>query len=311
MEKEFIKPMDITDIESRMKQRAAQIESELRGYLDVTDDDYGILYDAMRYSLLAGGKRLRPFLALEFARLAATSRGLDPDAAEASALAYASAIEMIHTYSLIHDDLPCMDDDDLRRGKPTNHKVFGEANALLAGDALLTLAFEVAASNKLASPETNCRAVVLLSTAAGANGMVGGQVLDLIGESSRLGFDTLERLQSKKTGELIRASSLLGCYAGGADEGLIAAAERYSMGLGRAFQVLDDILDVVGDTALLGKPIGSDAASDKTTFLTFMTPNEAYAYADRLTRDAVSALEDYDGADVLCELAIYLSKRNK
>lgn len=303
--------MNTIDIEARLKRRAAQIESELREYLDVTDDDYGILYDAMRYSLLAGGKRLRPFLTLEFARLAASSRGLDPDAAEASAKAYAAAIEMIHTYSLIHDDLPCMDDDDLRRGKPTNHKVFGEANALLAGDALLTLAFEVAASNKLASQETNCRAVILLASAAGANGMVGGQVLDLIGETSRLGFETLERLQSKKTGELIRASSLLGCYAGGAEEGLISAAERYSMGLGRAFQVLDDILDVTGDTALLGKPIGSDAENQKTTFLTYMTTDEAYAYADRLTNDAVSSLKAYDGSEVLCELAVYLSKRNK
>ena len=294
-----------------MKERAAQIESELKKYMDMSDPDYGVLFDAMRYSLLAGGKRLRPFLTLEFARLAASSQDHDPDRAESAATAYAMAVEMIHTYSLIHDDLPCMDNDDLRRGKPTNHKVFGEANALLAGDALLTLAFEVAASNRLASPETNCRAVSLLAGCAGANGMVGGQVLDLIGETSHLGFETLERLQSKKTGELIRASSLLGCYAGGADAQLINAAEHYSMGIGRAFQVLDDILDMTGDVELLGKPIGSDAESDKTTFLTYMTVDEAYAYADRLTREAVSAVEGYAGSEPLCALAVYLSKRNK
>lgn len=298
-------------INTILKERAALVEAELARYVNDTDPDFGVLYDAMRYSLMSGGKRLRPFLALEFARLSAFEAGSSAEAAMNSALPYACAIEMIHTYSLIHDDLPCMDNDDLRRGMPTNHKKFGEANALLAGDALLTKAFETASSNRLVSPETNCRAVNLLARCAGAAGMVGGQVLDLEGEHRSFGLDTLERLQSLKTGELIRCASLLGCYAGGASDKLIRAAEKYALGLGRAFQVVDDILDVTGDEAVLGKPIGSDADSGKTTFATVMTLDEAREYAAGLTRQAIGAISGCEGSGTLVELAEYLLTRNK
>ena len=162
-----------------MKADAAAVERALYGYVGETDPEFGVIFDAMRYSLMAGGKRLRPFLTLEFARLAAAENGSDADQAYARAMPYACAVEMIHTYSLIHDDLPCRDNDDLRRGKPTSHQVFGYAPALLAGDALLTKAFETAAGNELASPGQNCRSVRLMAECAGASGMVGGQVLDL------------------------------------------------------------------------------------------------------------------------------------
>ncbi|MCI8388459.1 MAG: polyprenyl synthetase family protein [Clostridiales bacterium] len=300
--------MNITEI---LKERAELVEAELLKYVSDTDPEFGVIFDAMRYSLLAGGKRLRPFLVLEFARLAAIENGGDADNAEKGALPYACAIEMIHTYSLIHDDLPCMDNDDLRRGMPTSHKKFGEANALLAGDALLTKAFETASSNLLVSDKTNCMAVNLLARCAGAIGMIGGQVLDLEGEKQKFGMDTLERLQSLKTGELIRCAALLGCYAGGASESLIVSAEKYALGLGRAFQVVDDILDVIGDEAVLGKPIGSDADSGKTTFATIMTIDEARDYAMRLTDMAIDAVGGCEGAETLIELAKYLLSRNK
>ena len=299
------------DIKSLMKTRAAEVESALKGYVSETDPEFGVIFDSMRYSLMAGGKRLRPFLTLEFARLSAISDGNDPDAAYKAAMPYACAVEMIHTYSLIHDDLPCMDNDDLRRGKPTNHIVYGYANALLAGDALLTKAFETAVGNTLTDANQNCRAVALMAKCAGASGMVGGQVLDLEGEKMKFSFGTLERLQSLKTGELINCASQLGCIAGNASPELIKAAGEYSMALGRAFQVEDDILDVIGDEKTLGKPIGSDAESDKTTFLTFMTVDEARDYAARLTKQAENAVAGFEGGEVLAALAgSLLSRKN-
>ncbi len=301
----------MTDIEALLASCADEVEGELGACVPMRDTRYALIFDAMRYSLLAGGKRLRPFLVMEFARLAANERGADADAAKKAAMAYACAIEMIHTYSLIHDDLPCMDNDDLRRGKPTSHKVYGEANALLAGDALLTRAFGVIASNPHADAAANCRAAALLSECAGAGGMIGGQVLDLIGETETFGLDTLEELQSLKTGELIRCAALLGCIAGGASEGLCEAAQKYAYAIGRAFQVIDDILDVVGDEATLGKPIGSDEESEKTTFVTHMGIDEARRYASRLTSDAKTAIAEYRGSETLCELAEYLLTREK
>ena len=297
------------DVKKLLTENAAAVEAALSAYVPESDARYGVIYEAMRYSLLAGGKRLRPFLVTEFARLAANAGGRDAEAAMAAAMPYACAIEMIHTYSLIHDDLPCMDNDDLRRGKPTSHKVFGEANALLAGDALLTRAFGVAAANPHADAAANARAAALLSECAGASGMIGGQVLDLIGENETFELGTLEELQALKTGELIRCACVLGCIAGGADAALIRAAEAYALGIGRAFQVIDDILDVVGDEAVLGKPIGSDADSHKTTFLTHMTIEEARALAARLSASAVDAVAEYDGSGVLTALAEYLLDR--
>lgn len=303
--------MSPVEIEKLLSVGAAAVETVLAEYAAGDDTKFGVIYEAMRYSLLGGGKRLRPFLVLQFALLAAGESGADPERAYEAALPYACALEMIHTYSLIHDDLPCMDNDDLRRGKPTSHKKFGEANALLAGDALLTRSFGVAASNVYASPETNCRAVKLLSDCAGAGGMIGGQVLDLIGENEEFDLETLERLQSLKTGELIRCAALLGCYAGGASEGLCEAAECYALGIGRAFQIIDDILDVIGDEAMLGKPIGSDSDSGKTTFVTLMSMEKAHAYAGKLTDDAKAAVSVYEGSEILSALADYLLTRKK
>ena len=298
-------------INEQLKKNAGEIETLLGSYIPESDKPYGVIHEAMRYSLLSGGKRLRPFLVIEFARLAASAAGKDPDEAQRAAGPYACALEMIHTYSLIHDDLPCMDDDVLRRGMPTNHVKFGEANALLAGDGLLTRAFGVAVTNPNADAATNCRAAALLSDCAGADGMIGGQVLDLIGETESFGIETLELLQSLKTGELIRAAALLGCYAGGASDEMIRAAERYAMGIGRAFQVIDDILDVVGDEATFGKPIGSDKESGKTTFATCMTIEQAREYARTLTDDAKAAISHFAGSETLCELAQYLLTRDK
>ncbi len=298
------------NIEELLASCASLTERALENFIPPSEEKYGVIHDAMRYSLMAGGKRLRPFLTFEFACLAARESGMDSDEAMAAAIPFASAVEMIHTYSLIHDDLPCMDNDDLRRGKPTNHKVYGEANALLAGDGLLTRAFGVAAVANT-SPDVTVQAIALLSHCAGVNGMIGGQVLDLIGESEKYSLDTLEHMQTLKTGELIRCASLLGCLAGGASKELMASAERYAMGIGRAFQVIDDVLDATGDESVFGKPIGSDKESGKTTFLSHMTVDKAKEYAEFLTEDAKGQIATYEGAEVLLALADWLLLRNK
>ena len=257
----------------------------------------GDLYDAMRYSLLAGGKRIRPVLVLETCRIC----GGDTKAA----LPFAGAIEMIHTYSLIHDDLPCMDDDDLRRGRPTNHKVFGEATAVLAGDGLLTAAFEVMLENSgELPPQRALDAAACLAAAAGGRGMVGGQVLDMAGEGHSLGLHEVEELQRLKTGALIAAAAEMGCILAGADEEKRGAARRYAQKLGLAFQIQDDILDVVGDEATLGKPIGSDAKSEKTTFVTLKGLECCQSLVEQLTAEAKQALEPFGAeAENLCWLA--------
>jgi len=229
------------------------------------------------------------------------------------ALPFAGAIEMVHTYSLIHDDLPCMDDDDLRRGRPTNHKVFGEANAVLAGDGLLTAAFEtmLAPGQKL-PPERVLAAAGILARAAGGRGMVGGQVLDMAGEGRALGLTEVEELQRLKTGALIRAAVEMGCaVAGGAEEQREALC-RYAGCLGLAFQIQDDILDVVGDEATLGKPIGSDARSDKTTFVALKGLADCRILVAELTDRAVEALAPFGSeAESLRGLAQSLAGREK
>ncbi len=262
-----------------------------------------VLYEAERYSLMAGGKRVRPALTLEFCRLF----GGDP----AAALPFAAAVEMIHTFSLIHDDLPCMDDDDMRRGRPTSHKVYGEANALLAGDALALDAFGMAASNTAVPAEARAEAVMLLSTASGSEGMVRGQIIDMFGEENALTYEELLTLHAHKTGDLIRVAAELGVLAAGFGKGSaeMTAAEAYADRIGLAFQVIDDILDVTSTSEALGKPVGSDAENHKNTFLTFHTLAEAEAYADRLTEEAVSAIADYPHAERLVALARYLAVR--
>ncbi len=262
-----------------------------------------VLDESMRYSLMAGGKRVRPALVLEFCRLF----GGDP----AHAIPFAAAVEMIHTFSLIHDDLPCMDDDDLRRGRPTNHKVFGEANALLAGDALALDAFGMAAANEAVSAEARATAVMLLSAAAGSAGMVRGQIIDMFGEQNDLSYEELLTLHKHKTGALIRVSAELGCLAAGCGVGSpeMIAAEGYAERIGLAFQVIDDILDVTSTPEALGKSVGGDADHHKNTFLTFSTVADAEAYADRLTEEAVALLSPYAGNERLTALARYLAVR--
>lgn len=242
--------------------------------------------DAMRYSLLDAGKRLRAALVMEFGRLCHAKR-LDM-------AAFACAIEMIHAYSLIHDDLPCMDDDDLRRGKPSCHKAFGEANALLAGDGLLTLAFETAADAALPSDRT-VEAVKTLSQAAGIFGMIGGQVIDLASEGKQISMETLNTLYELKTGALLRASAKLGCIAGGADSKMLNMADTYAKALGLAFQITDDILDVVGTAEKLGKPIGSDADSHKTTYVSLLGIDGAKKAAEEQierAKQSIGSIED-------------------
>lgn len=295
----------MTDIKKRIADNAALMEKTLEGYLSMTDDKYPVLFEAMRYGVLDGGKRVRPFLALEFCRMAG---GKDE-----AVLPFAVAIECIHSYSLVHDDLPCMDNDDLRRGKPTNHKKFGEANALLCGDALLTYAFEVAASNEYVDAASVVKAVKLLADMAGANGMIGGQQIDLLSEGKSIDMETLKYLHAKKTGCLIRCASLLGCIAAveNCTPELYAAADKYASGIGLTFQIIDDILDVTGDEEIFGKPIGSDAEQNKTTFMSFMSVEDAYKEAQKLTNEAKSAISGFKGSEILCEFADYLLNRNK
>ena len=295
----------MTDIKKRITEDAALMENVLASYLDMTDDKFPVLFEAMRYGVLDGGKRVRPFLAIEFCRMA----GGNTEAV----LPFAAAIECIHSYSLVHDDLPCMDNDELRRGKPTNHVKFGEANALLCGDALLTYAFEIASNNKNADAKAIVDAIKLLSDMAGANGMIGGQQIDLLSEGKSIDMDTLKYLHSKKTGCLIRCGALLGCIAAGKDEDsdFYRDANEYASCIGLAFQIIDDILDVTGDVEIFGKPIGSDAEQNKTTFMTFMSVEDAYKEAQKLTENAKAVISKYDDSEILCDFADYLLKRNK
>ncbi len=291
-------------LELILHRNATMTEDAMRKYY-VEDKDIQVLLDSERYSLFAGGKRIRPTLTLEFCRLFGGE--------DAAALPFACAVEMIHTYSLIHDDLPCMDNDDMRRGKPTNHKVFGETTALLAGDSLLTGAFEVAASNTEAGAETAAKAVAYLASSAGRYGMVGGQVMDLEGERKRLTLDELLKLHSLKTGALISAASVLGALAAGVSftDACMEDVVTYAENIGLAFQIVDDILDQTGDAEALGKNVGVDAEHQKNTFLSFYTVEQAQFYADRLTQDAISAIRKYPNSETLCALAEWLATRKK
>ncbi len=262
------------------------------------------IYASADYSLMAGGKRVRPTLVLEFCRLFGGDTAV--------AVPFAAAVEMIHTFSLIHDDLPCMDNDDLRRGRPTNHKVYGEAIALLAGDALALDAFAVVAGHEAVSSEARAKATVLLSHAAGSAGMCRGQTIDMYGESHALTEDELLTLHRNKTGALIRVAAQLGTLAAGyaSDTPEAKAAVTYAEAIGLCFQVVDDILDATATAEQLGKSVGGDAAHHKNTFLSFHSIEEAKAYAHRLTEEAITAITPYDGADRLIDLARYLAVRD-
>ena len=256
----------------------------------------------MQYSVGAGGKRIRPVLLLEFNRIC----GGDVE----SAISFACAMEMIHTYSLIHDDLPCMDDDDMRRGKPSCLMAFGEANALLAGDALLNLAFETMLSAKGdIAPELKLKAASVIGGFSGADGMIGGQVIDLQNEGKEISEELLLKLYADKTAALLRAASTAGVILAGGDEVKIKAADVFAKNIGLAFQIIDDILDCIGDEAVLGKPIGSDDKNNKTTYVSFYGIEGAKAEAARLTKEAVDVLGVFDDTTFLTQLSDYLCTR--
>jgi farnesyl diphosphate synthase len=286
-----------------LAQAASLTDSALDQLLVVPPDLEARVYEAMRYSALAPGKRLRPFLVLAGARLFGIARPC--------ALQVAAAIEMVHAYSLVHDDLPAMDDSDLRRGRPTCHKEFDEATAVLAGDGLLTAAFEV-----LAHPDTHndpavrCELVAALAVAAGAGGMVGGQMIDLIAELQALDIGAITRLQRMKTGALIAFACEAGAILAKAPAEPRIALRGYAHDLGLAFQIADDLLDVEGSAAETGKPVGADAAAGKATFVSILGVGRARAQAELLIRQAVAHLDLFGGrAELLREAARFVISR--
>lgn len=276
------------------------IESYLASiYAPFADEPQKPIFEAANYSLLAGGKRLRPILALEFCRMC----GGEPE----RALPFGAAVEMIHTYSLIHDDLPCMDNDDYRRGRLTNHKVYGEGMAVLAGDALLTDAFAVATRAELPEPGKIGEAIAALSECAGSLGMIGGQVLDIMSEQRQCTKQEVLDIQSRKTGKLITAPCVLGVIAGGGTEAQKEAAARFAALLGLAFQIRDDMLDVIGSQAELGKATGMDA--EKNTFVRLYGLDKCAELVERYTQEAVAALDAFQDKDYLEALAKSLTDR--
>ena len=286
--------------EERSAQYRAFIEEYLKNlYQEFKDEPQKSLFEAMEYSLLAGGKRLRPIFAMDFCRMC----GGDWK----NAAPFAAAVEMIHTYSLIHDDLPSMDNDDFRRGRPTNHKVYGEAMAILAGDALLTDAFMVAASAKLPNPQDMGFAISVLAQGAGSLGMVGGQVLDIQAESRELTEQEVIDIQSRKTGALINDACVLGVIAGGGTEEQIAAAARFAGALGMAFQIRDDMLDVIGTKEEMGKGVGTDAA--KNTFVRLYGLEKCEELVQKYTATAISMLDAFDEKEYMISLAKSLTDR--
>lgn len=289
------------NVTQRMTEDQQRIEDWLRQYLKGLSV-YGDLNDAMAYSLLSGGKRIRPLLTLEACRLF----GGEPE----RALPFACGVEMVHTYSLIHDDLPCMDDDDLRRGRPTNHKVFGETTAVLAGDGLLTLAFQALTQAPL-SPAQICRGVACLAGAAGPGGMVAGQILDIAGEGRSLTYDEVVEIEALKTGCIMEAAVRLGCIAADSTAEQEEAGAAYARQLGLAFQIRDDLLDVLGDEKELGKPVGSDREKEKSTFTSLKGIQACEERIQMLTEQAVSVIKPFPGSAFLCELAETLANRRK
>ena len=279
----------------------AMIQEYLTGAF-AREDRCADLQEAMEYSLLSGGKRIRPVLTLETCRLCGGS--------PAQALPFACAVEMVHTYSLIHDDLPAMDNDELRRGRPTSHVVYGEATAILAGDALLTAAFEHLTRADLPA-ERVAQAVACLAHAAGSAGMVGGQALDMAGEGRALARGELELLQSLKTGALISAAAELGCIAAGGSQEQRTLVRTYAQALGRAFQVRDDMLDVISSQEELGKPVGSDRANEKSTFVTALGLERCAALVEELTQKGIAAISGFPEPSFHIWLARQLAGRTK
>lgn len=286
-----------------MKRYIELIDAYLDKYLEVRDNPQKIIYEAMRYSIFAGGKRLRPALMLSVCEMC----GGDVN----EVMPFACAMEMIHTYSLIHDDLPAMDNDDLRRGMPTSHIKFGEATAILAGDALLTKAFEIASEYSGANTARAMKAVNMLAASAGTDGMIGGQIVDMESEHKDITLDELRYLHLNKTGAIIRSSCVIGALMAGASDGLIKAADAFAQNLGIAFQIQDDILDVVGDEEKLGKPIGSDEEEGKNTYVKLVGLEKSKELAREYFEKAKNALVPFgDKSKFLLEFTDSLMQRN-
>ncbi len=293
-------------MQSKTQEFLQLIDESLFKYFDTYFDEYKVLFDSMKYSVENGGKRVRPLLTLLFC----DACGGDVK----KALPMAQAVEYIHTYSLIHDDLPCMDNDDYRRGKLSNHKVYGEAMALLAGDGLLTAAFEriaIWAKAGLYESDVAVKAIAELSAYAGSRGMIGGQVIDIQNENKPdISFDTLMLLDNLKTGALIEAACSLGCIAANADDEKIQSAKTFASKIGLAFQIKDDILDVTGSVEKLGKMTGSDMQNGKTTYVTLLGVEKCQELVNQLTDEAMKELEAFENNEALKEYAEYLAKRD-
>lgn len=292
-------------LSAEMAQAAKTVHDALDRLLPKTDFPESRLFDAMRSSALSGGKRLRPFLVMSSARIFGV--------ADDCAIRAAAAIECIHCYSLVHDDLPAMDNSDLRRGQPTVHKQYDEATAILAGDALLTIAFEIAADPRThEDPQVRCKLVTAMAKASGANGMVGGQMLDLIAENTPFDIGAITRLQRMKTGELIACSTEAGAILGKASPQHHNALRAYAHDLGLAFQIVDDLLDAEGTEAETGKSVGRDAQAGKATFVTVLGLERARNQARLLCDQAVQHLSVFDGrAKYLEDVARFVVDRNK
>lgn len=289
-------------MKTELSDRIKIIDNSLDKYLPVKTNPQSVVYEAMRYSVFAGGKRLRPILMWETAKMCGGSwEDAEP---------FACAIEMIHTYSLIHDDLPAMDNDDLRRGMPTSHIKFGEATAILAGDALLNKAFEITASAEYANPKTALRAMAYLANSSGTEGMIGGQIVDLASEGKKIKPEELKYIHRLKTGALINSACVIGAILASANEDEINAIDEFSLNLGIAFQIQDDILDVTGNEDELGKPIGSDADSEKSTYVSIYGLEESEKLVKSFSDKAKSALKPFGNkADFLIQLTDYLVNR--
>ncbi len=295
----------MNDIKELIATNSAIVENELKKYSDT--NGYGV-EKSMAYSLLSGGKRLRPFISLEVYKMFSKDDNIK------KVLPFACALEMIHTYSLIHDDMPCMDNDDYRRGKLTNHKVFGEAQALLAGDCLLTYAFKVASENEYVSDKSIRLAISALATLSGHMGMAGGQMIDLYSGKNIESYEDLKKMHSLKTGALIKAAVLMGYYAY-TDEPkceIVNDLCKYAESIGIAFQIRDDILDKTSNVETLGKPTGSDEKNMKSTALNYLSLEDAQKMIKAYTKEAIDAINKYEkDSNVLSQLAIHLVNRIK
>ncbi len=286
-------------MKSKIKERISVIDRTLEDLLISIDNPQSKIYDSIRYSIFAGGKRLRPILMWEVAKMF----GKDWETVKS----FACAIEMIHTYSLIHDDLPAMDNDDMRRGIPTNHIKFGEDIAILAGDALLNKAFETAVKTDNIRPEILIKALDILSSSSGSEGMIGGQVIDLASEGKEISLNELQYIHSLKTGALIRAACIIGAVLSEASRSEISAIDEFALNLGIAFQIRDDILDVTGTAEELGKPIGSDIDCDKNTYVSLCGLEKSEVLVYEFSEKAKNALGMFGvRSEFLCNLTDYL-----